>query len=190
MTTETALRDALQRAAETLPDDDTHLEQVVRRGRRRRHRNRGTVVVALAALAVSAGLSGSVLDLPGSSMFATKTPAERADVVIYLCSDRPIDSGAGQRCEAPATEEQISQLRAALTLDESVAEVRLETQQQAYERFSELFADQPELVESVTPDTLPGSLRITLVDGAPIDDIVNHYRTFDGTEEVIAPATD
>lgn len=39
-----------------------------------------------------------------------------------------------------------------LALDGSVADVRLETQQQAYERFAELFVDQPELVESVNVD--------------------------------------
>ncbi len=66
----------------------------------------------------------------------------------------------------------------------------LETQQQASERFSELFADQPELVESVTPATLPGSLRITLVESAPIDDIVDHDSSFDGVEAVIEPGPD
>lgn len=190
MTTETTVRQTLQQAATTIPTGDTQLEHLVRRGRHRRNRNRGTVVAAVAALAVAVGLNGSALDLPGATPFATQTPAEHADVAIFLCSDPPIDTGAAQRCESPATDEQIRQIRAALALDEAVAEVRFETQQQAYERFSEMFADQPELVESVTPDTLPASLRITLVDGAPIDEIVNHYSNFDGAEAVIAPERD
>ncbi len=190
MTTETTVRQTLRQAATTIPTGDTPFEQLVRRGRRRRNRNRGTVVAAVAALAVAVGLSGSALDLPGSTPFATQRPAEHADVAIFLCSDTPIDAGAAQRCESPATEEQIRQLRSALVLDEAVAEVRFETQQQAYERFSELFADQPELVEAVTPDTLPASLRITLVDGTPIDEIVNHYSNFGGVEEVVALETD
>jgi len=166
MTSQTTLRQTLQRAAATIPEDDTRPEQVVRRGRSRRHRNRGAVVAGLAALAVTVGLSGSVRDLPGSSPFASPASPAHADVVIYLCSDTPMATGAGQVCDAPATEEQLSQLRSALALDEAVVEVRLATQQQAYERFSELFADQPEVVESVTPDTLPASLWITLADGA------------------------
>ena len=57
MTTETRLRQALQQAAATIPEDDTRLEQVVRRGRSRRSRNRGAVVAGLAALAVTVGRS-------------------------------------------------------------------------------------------------------------------------------------
>ncbi len=188
MTSETTLRDALQQAADIIPDDDTPLEQVVVRGRRRRHRYRGAIL-AVAVLAVAVGFGGSTIDLPGATPFATQ-PADRADVVIYLCSDTLIVTGVGQRCDAPATEEQIRGLRSALAFDEAVVEVRLETQQQAYERFSELFADQPELVESVTPATLPGSLRITLVESAPIDDIVDHYSNLDGVEAVIEPGPD
>lgn len=193
MTTETTVRQTLRQAATTIPTGDTPLEQLVRRGRRRRHRNRGTVV-AVVATAGLAGLSLGVPELQGHSPFATQAPTERTDVVIYLCSiasvNATLEPGQGPRCDAPATDAEISQLRSALALDESVAEVRLETQQQAYERFEELFADQPELVESVTPDTLPASLRIGLVDGVPIDEIVNHYREFDGVEEVVATETD
>lgn len=193
MTTETALRQALQQAATTIPTGDTQLEQLVRRGRRRRHRNRGTLV-AVVATAGLAGLSLGVPELQGHTPFATQAPTERTDVAIYLCSIASVNAtpepGQGPRCDAPATDEQISLLRSALALDEAVAEVRLETQQQAYERFEERFADQPELVESVPPGTLPASLRIALVDDAPIDDIVNHYREFDGVEEVVATETD
>lgn len=94
-----------------------------------------------------AGLSLGVPELQGHPPFATQAPTERTDVVIYLCSSASVNAtlepGQGPRCDAPATDEQISQLRAALALDEAVAEVQLETQQQAYERFAELFADRP-----------------------------------------------
>lgn len=193
MTTETALHQTLQQAATTIPTSDTRLEQLVRRGRRRRHRSHGTLV-AVVATAGLAGLSLGVPELQGHTPFATQAPTERTDVVIYLCSvasvNATLEPGQGPRCDAPATDEQISQLRSAIALDEAVAEVRLETQEQAYERFEELFADQPELVESVTPETLAASLRITLVDDSPVDDIVSHYREFDGVEEVVATETD
>lgn len=46
------------------------------------------------------------------------------------------------------------------------------------------------MIESVTPDLLPASLRITLVEGAPIDDMVRHHSTFDGAEAVFASEVD
>lgn len=185
MTTETKIRRVLQQAAATIPDDDGSLEQVIRQGRHRGHRHRGTAVAAVAGLVVTVVLAGVALDLPGSLPSATQAPTERTDVVIYLC-----DTPAVQVCDAPATDAQIDLVRAALAVDEAVAEVRHETQQQAYERFSELFADQPELVESVPPDALPASLRVTLVDDADIDNVVRHYGGFDGVEAVAATDAD
>ncbi|MFL6124825.1 permease-like cell division protein FtsX [Actinophytocola sp.] len=38
--------------------------------------------------------------------------------------------------------------------------VREETRQQAYKRFKEIFADQPDLVDTATPDTLPASVTL------------------------------
>ncbi len=186
MTTETTLRRALQRVAADLSDDDPRLEQVIRRGRNRRLRHRGAAGATVAGLVVALTLTVS-LDLPASTPLGRQALTDRTDVVIHLCGDAPVDTGAGRACDAPVTDAQLGRLRAALALDEAVAGVRHETQQQAYERFSELFADQPDLVGSVTPDALPASLRITLVDDADIDTILSHYAGFGGVEAVVAP---
>lgn len=184
MTTDTKLRDVLHQAGASVPIDDARLEEVVRRGRLRRHRYRGTVVATFAVLAVTVTVGVTALDLPGTAPFTTQAPLEGYDVVIYLCGDAPINDGQGPGCETPATDADISRLRGALALDEAVANVRHETQEEAYERFSELFADQPELVESVPPGALTSSLRVTLVDDADVDFVMAHYRHFDGVEAV------
>lgn len=81
MITEHTLRDELHKAAATIPDDDTPLEQVVRHGRRRRNRNRGAVAAAaVAVVAVIVGLGTAVLERPGSSTFTGESELEVGDV--------------------------------------------------------------------------------------------------------------
>lgn len=60
----------------------------------------------------------------------------------------------------------MSQAADALREDDRIASVETETRQEAYERFKELFANQPELVEIARPEALPAS--VTLL---PADDV-------------------
>lgn len=182
MTTHTELRGVLQQAGASIPEDHPQLEEVVRRGRHRRYRYRGSFAATVAVLVVA--VAGVALDLPGATPFVSQAPTDRDDVVIYLCGNAPIGDGAGPDCEGPATEADISRLRTALALDEAVLDVRYETPEGAHERFSELFAEQPELLESVPPSALPASLRLTLTDDADVDNVIGHYRRFDGVEAV------
>ena len=49
-----------------------------------------------------------------------------------------------------------------------VAEVKYETREEAYRRFKELWADNPEFAQKVSPDSLPGSFRVRMADNAAI----------------------
>lgn len=49
--------------------------------------------------------------------------------------------------------------------DERIASVEAETQQEAYERFKQIFAQQPELVELARPEAMPASLTLLPADG-------------------------
>jgi cell division protein FtsX len=51
--------------------------------------------------------------------------------------------------------------------DPRIAVIEQETQAEAYERFKEIFADQPELLEVAEPDSLPASLAIVPVGVTP-----------------------
>lgn len=181
MIIETELRETLSQAGARLPDDDGHLAEVIVRGRRRRYRSRGVVASIIAVGVVLAAVAGP-WDADVSMPFAGQDAARGPDVVIYLCDDSD-DAGTG--CGLPATDADITRLQGALALDDAATSARLETEQEAYERFVELFADHPELVASVDPDGFPASLRVTLADDADPDGFVAHYRHFDGVADVV-----
>lgn len=53
----------------------------------------------------------------------------------------------------------------------AVAEVEYENKQQAYERFKDLYRNQPTIVENTDPDAIPASLRVKLNDTAQYDQV-------------------
>lgn len=61
--------------------------------------------------------------------------------------------------------------------DPRVADVEEETQAQAYERFKEIFADQPELLELARPDSLPASLGLVPADDVGVGELAEELRT-------------
>jgi hypothetical protein len=75
-------------------------------------------------------------------------------VIVYFTGDNPDDA----------------MQRAAHTLgsDSMVASVTTETQQEAYVRFKEIFAEHPDLVDMASPDALPASV-ILLPRGVSVD---------------------
>jgi FtsX extracellular domain len=60
--------------------------------------------------------------------------------------------------------------------DERFESVREETRQQAYTRFKEIFADQPELVELARPDALPASVTLLVRKGSTAERVVGALR--------------
>jgi cell division transport system permease protein len=69
-----------------------------------------------------------------------------------------------------------------------VVSVSFVDQQAAYEEFQRLYADRPELLESVTPEVLPPSFRVTLADTAGARDVMAVAETLDGVGQVVLPA--
>lgn len=186
MSTDTRLREELQAAGARLPEDHGDLARIRRRGARRRHRRHGAVAsaIALVGVLVASGVAGS-WNLPVSLPTAGQSVAAQPEVAIFFCDEFTDGSDGDGPCPAPATEADISVVRGALALDGDVVEVQLATPEQAYERFAELFADQPELVETVDPDSLPRSLRVTLAADVEAADIVARYDGFDGVQAVV-----
>lgn len=80
-----------------------------------------------------------------------------------------------------ATEDQIASVQQ--TLDESpqVATVDFIDQDEAYDEFTDLFADSPEMVQSVTPEILPPSFRVE-----PKDKNVDVIRALGSTFETMS----
>ena len=65
-----------------------------------------------------------------------------------------------------------------------VDEVIYESKEEAYENFQEIFADDPALVDSVTPELLPASYRVGLVDPQEFAAVESQFAGYPGVEEV------
>ncbi len=134
-----------------------------------------TVAVVLSVM-VSLTLLGASLLLSEQVDMATDDWVGKVEVSIFLCD--------GSTCPA-ITESQQEQLREELEAEPVVAEVFYESKEDAYERFTELFKDQPNLIESVDPDILPASFRVRLQDPALFAVIAEQFEAYPGVEEIV-----
>jgi cell division transport system permease protein len=83
-------------------------------------------------------------------------------------------------------EELISRLQ---PLD-AVASIEYESKEEAYQRFVELFANQPSVIENTDPEAIPASLRVKLADTSKYEQItaaLGCRTTEDGATECEAP---
>ncbi len=72
-----------------------------------------------------------------------------------------------------------SEMRAAadrLRTDDQVRVLLTETQDEAYARFLEIFAGQPELTAQARPDALPASVQALPVEGVSLGELADHLR--------------
>lgn len=139
-------------------------------------RNLMMTVAVILSVTVSLTLLGASLLLSEQVDLATDDWTGRVEVSIYLCDDRV--------CPA-ITSEQQEQLREDLEAQEVVAEVFYESKQDAYERFTEMFADQESLIEAIDQDTLPASFRVRLENPNLFNVIADQFSTYPGVEEIV-----
>jgi cell division transport system permease protein len=106
---------------------------------------------------------------------------DKVEVSVYLCGE----SSQSVTCTgSPVSEDQRSELLADLRSTPQVQEVFYESQEDAFERFQEQFADSPDLVENVTADALPESFRVKLEDPTQFEVVASAFRDRPGVEEV------
>jgi len=139
-------------------------------------RNLMMTVAVILSVTVSLTLLGASLLLSEQVDLATDDWTGRVEVSIYLCDDRV--------CPA-ITSEQQEQLREDLESQEVVAEVFYESKQDAYERFTSMFADQESLIEAIDQDTLPASFRVRLENPNLFNVIADQFSTYPGVEEIV-----
>ena len=82
---------------------------------------------------------------------------DRVEVVVFLTDDVSTN-------DVGCTQQPCSDLRRDLESTPGVESVVLETREQAFERFKQLFAAQPELLQLTRPQALPASFRVKLDD--------------------------
>lgn len=96
---------------------------------------------------------------------------DKIEVSIYLKKD--------------IKDEERSALEAAIKDDPLVESVRHETKQEAYENFKTMFRDAPDLVNSVKPDTLPESFRVSLKNPEEYQRAYDKYKSYPGISDII-----
>jgi cell division transport system permease protein len=106
---------------------------------------------------------------------------DKVEVSVYLCGEASTDAP----CEGtPVTDEQRREIGEDLRAMPQVQEVFYESQQEAYQRFREQFADSPDLVENVTADALPESYRVKLNDPTQFAVVASSLQGRPGVEQV------
>ncbi len=139
-------------------------------------RNPLMTVAVILSITVSLTLLGATLLLRDQIDLATDDWVEQVEVSIFLCD--------GTTCP-PITDEQQETLRRDLEDQPVVEEVIYESKEEAYERFSELFKDQPNMLEIVEPDILPASFRVSLVDPDEFLIIRDQFEAYPGVEDIV-----
>jgi len=84
-----------------------------------------------------------------------------------------------------ATQQQIEGVQVELDESPNVKEFRFISKKQAFELFQKIFQDQPELVESVDPETLPASFRVVPQDPELTEVVAGQFRGRPGVDEVL-----
>lgn len=106
---------------------------------------------------------------------------DKVEVSVYLCGP----ASTGPTCSGTAvTEEQRREIGADLRAMPQVQEVFYESQQDAYQRFREQFADSPDLIDNVTAEALPESYRVKLNDPTQFEVVASAFRDRPGVEQV------
>jgi len=106
---------------------------------------------------------------------------DRVQVAIFLCTQDSLSAS----CSGAASDDDKAAIEAALTsapLSDLVSEVQFETSDEAYEQFR---AQDEQLSASVTPDQLPESFRVGLVDPERFGVISESFQGSPGVEEVV-----
>jgi hypothetical protein len=138
-----------------------------------RGRRQAPVLVAAAVVVVGAIVAG-VFAATNDDERATE-PANEANAVDCSIFVKP-----------DATLDQTQAIGTSLENEPAIDSFFFVDQQAAYEEFRELFADKPELIESVTPEVLPPSFRFSVdaMTSAQVEDLRSRYVGQPGVRDV------
>jgi len=87
------------------------------------------------------------------------------------------------------TEAQRTAIDQAISTNPLVADKQYETQKQAYDRFQALWADSPDFVKSVGPNSLPESFRVKLKDPEKYKTFSDQMAPLPGIQDIIDQRT-
>jgi|TARA_B100000929_G_scaffold97251_3_gene76303 cell division transport system permease protein len=140
-------------------------------------RNLSLTLAAILTVAVSLALVGASMMIREGAERATAQFQEGVEFIVFMNPDADVEQDAA--------------IRRVLDSSPSIAGYNYIDKAAAYDEFETLFADKPELVESVTPDVMPPSYRIVPTDrsAANVNELANQFAAQPGVREV-ATATE
>ena len=136
---------------------------------------RRNVVISIASVlcvTVSLSLVGVALMARQGVERATQRWQDGVEFIVFISPD--------------ATGDQLDAVGTSLEENPLVERVTFFDQEQAFAEFSEMFADSPDMVETVTPDILPPSFRVVPInaDTASVEELVSQYEVQPGVIRV------
>lgn len=134
-------------------------------------RNVTMTIAMIITMAVSLTMLGASLLMYWQVQDMKEFFYDKIEVSIYLKKD--------------VTDEQRAAIEAAIKEDPLVDRYEHETREQAYEHFKEMFQDAPDLVSSVTPETLPESFRVSLKNPEEYQQAFEKYKDYPGISDII-----
>lgn len=141
-------------------------------------RNLTMTVAMVLTTAISLGLLGGGLIVVQTIDEMQDLYYERIEIAIFL-NDQI--STHDPDCSSQTCAALLSDLKA----NPAVKSVSYESQQEAYARFQEIFAGQPELQKLTQPRDLPASLRVQLTDPRLFESVASQVRGRPGVTEII-----
>jgi cell division transport system permease protein len=117
-----------------------------------------------------------------------------ASVLLYMQVDQMKNYYYGEIevsifLRTDVTEAQRSAIDQAISSNPQVADKTYETREQAFARFQQLWADSPDFVKSVGPNSLPESFRVKLKDPEQYKAFADQIKDMEGISDVIDQRT-
>lgn len=156
--------------------------------RRRRHRLTG-VSVAAAVILAAGGATGLnvLLRAPDAADPPVTVAAAMMPEVAPSCTRQPVQSDATDAMiflSGAVTDPQRTALDTALRADPRIGAVLYEGRQQAFERFRDLWADNPDLVDAVAPAQFPEAFRVRLTAASQYRKVRADYAAMAGVDQI------
>lgn len=144
-------------------------------------RNVTMTIAMILTTAISLGLLGGGLLAVMAADRTQQLYSEQTEVAVFLNDNVSKSDGD---CSQPICQKIEDELSGSSIVDK----VDFQSQQQAYQRFLELFSDNPELAQLAEPDALPASLRVKLTDEELYPQLNQQFTGMPGVDSVVDQA--
>ncbi|AYY12090.1 ABC transporter permease [Actinobacteria bacterium YIM 96077] len=141
-------------------------------------RNLTMTVAVVITVSISIALLGTGLLIQAQSDATKGYWYDKVEISVFMCNDYDI----GGNCSGAVSESEREEIRNTLEDHPEVADVFHESQDEAYERFTEPLDDP--VADVITPDQLQESFRVALVDPDEYDGVVSAVSGLPGVQNV------